>query len=437
MSKKMIRAVCIVLAAMLVLGLVAFVIPARAVTQSEIDALEAQRNAIRSQANDIQEQIDTLEDEITSVTDWKAVLDQQTALTSENIRLIDGQIALYDEMIGEKAAEVEDAVAAEEKQYERYRTRVRSMEENNGWSYLSVLLKATSLTDFLSRLNDISDIIRSDQNLKEEYVAAREYVEQVKAEYEEIQEQQKDKRAELGTERERLERQIAQANAVIAQLEDDIEGYESAYEAKENEEAEIQARIDELVAELQKQKEAEEAARRAYEAAQRQQQQQQQQQSSSSGGGSSSGGTASAAVNSSGWVWPSGVTYLTSRWGYRVHPIFGTTKYHAGVDVAASYGSTISAAAGGTVQISEHSDSYGNYCVIYHSNGVSTLYAHMNSLPVVKVGESVSAGQTIGYVGSTGWATGPHLHFEVRVNGATVDPESYYPGISFTYAADA
>ena len=435
MSKKMVRAVCIVLAAMLVLGLIAFAIPARAVTQSEIDALEAQRDAIRSQANDIQEQIDTLEDEITSVTDWKAVLDQQTALTSENIRLIDGQIALYDEMIEEKAAEVEGAVAAEEKQSERYRTRVRSMEESNGWSYLSVLLKATSLTDFLSRLNDISDIIRSDQNLKEEYVAAREYVEQVKAEYEEIQEQQKDKRAELGTERERLERQIAQANAVIAQLEDDIEGYESAYEAKENEEAEIQARIDELVAELQKQKEAEEAARRAYEEAQRRQQQQQ--QSSSSGGGSSSGGTTGAAVNSSGWVWPSGVTYLTSRWGYRIHPIFGTLKNHAGVDVGASYGSTISAAAGGTVQISEHSDSYGNYCVIYHSNGVSTLYAHMNALPVVKVGESVTAGQTIGYVGSTGWANGPHLHFEVRVNGATVDPLDYYPGISFTYAADA
>ena len=136
-------------------------------------------------------------------------------------------------------------------------------------------------------------------------------------------------------------------------------------------------------------------------------------------------------------MWPSGVTYLTSRWGYRVHPIFGTTKYHAGVDIAASQGSTISAAAGGTVQISEHSDSYGNYCVIYHSNGTSTLYAHMNSLPAVKVGETVSAGQTIGYVGSTGWATGPHLHFEVRVNGATVDPLDYYPGTSFSYSADA
>ena len=421
--------ICAVLAMVLVLA--AFSLPVRAVTQSEIDALEAERDAIRRQASDIQEQIDAMEDEIASVTERKAILDQQTALTSESIRLIDDQIALYDEMIEEKAAGVEDAVAAEEKQYEHYRTRVRSMEESSGWSYLSVLLKAKNLTDFLSRLNDISDIIRSDQNLKEEYVTAREYVERVKAEYEEIQEQQKDKRAELETEKERLERQIAQANAVIAQLEDDIEGYESAYEKKEKEESEIQARIDEMVAELQKQKEAEEAARRAYEVAQRQQ------QTSSSGGGSTTTTTTEGGSGSSGnWVWPSSVTYLTSRFGPRIHPIFGEQKPHKGVDAAASYGSTISAASDGTVQISEYSDSYGNYCVIYHSDGISTLYAHMNSLPVVKAGENVSAGQTIGYVGSTGWATGPHLHFEVRVNGTCVDPLDYFPNTSFTFSPD-
>ncbi len=120
-----------------------------------------------------------------------------------------------------------------------------------------------------------------------------------------------------------------------------------------------------------------------------------------------------------------------------MHPIFGTTKYHSGVDIAAGYGAAIQAAAGGTVSIAEKSDSYGYYCVIYHSNGTTTLYAHMNEMPCVSVGDTVSAGQLIGYVGSTGWSTGPHCHFEIRVNGSCVDPIAYFPGVSFTYSASA
>ena len=451
MSKKMTRIVCLILAALMILGLLTIVIPTRAVTQAEIDALETQRQAVRAQAADIQEQIDTLKDEIDSVTERKAVLDQETALNSESIRLIDQQIALYDEMIAEKGEEVDAALADEERQYNNYRSRVRTMEETNGWTYVAILLKATSLTDFLSRLNDISDIVRNDQNLTEEYTAARERVEQVKAEYEAVQAQQQDKRQELETEKARLERQVAQSTALIRQLEDDVENYESAYDEKQADIEEIQKKIDAKVEELRKQKEAEEAAKRAYEESlrkaeqerQRQQQQQQQQQSGSTSTGSSAttsssgGGTVSGGGSGSSFSWPSNTTFLTSRFGYRVHPIFGTTKYHSGVDVGASYGSTVTAAAGGTVQISEYSSSYGNYCVIYHSNGVTTLYAHMNSLPSVKVGDTVSAGQTVGYVGSTGWATGPHLHFEVRVNGSSVDPLGYFPGMSFTYAADA
>ena len=160
---------------------------------------------------------------------------------------------------------------------------------------------------------------------------------------------------------------------------------------------------------------------------QRQQQQQQQQQTAN----------ATPPAGAGSYVWPASSTYITSRQGYRVHPIFGTTKYHSGADVGAGAGTPILAAAGGTVQISEYSDSYGYYCVIYHSSGLTSLYAHMNSMPAVSVGDTVSAGQTIGYVGSTGWATGPHLHFEIRVNGACVDPLAYYPNISFSYSADA
>lgn len=433
MTKKSTRIICIILAALLLFGIIAYGLSifVLGVTQAEIDALQAERDEIKSQQADIQEQIDLLQAEKASVSERKAALDEQTALNIQNIELIDRQIAIYDQMIEDKGVEVEQAIEAQELQFERYKTRVRAMEETNTWTYISIILKATSLTDFLSRLSDVEDIVRSDKNVKVEYEAAREYTEQVLAEYELIQEEQKEKREELLVEKARLEEQIEQATALILQLEDDIEAYEEAFEAKEAERDDIQSRIDKMVADLKAQQEAERRAREAYEAALRAQQQQQQQQQS--------GGTATTAVASGAgyFSWPTYTTYITSRFGYRIHPIFGTTKYHAGVDINSSSGSAITAAAGGTVQISEYSSSYGNYCVIYHSNGTTTLYAHMNSLPVVKVGETVTVGQTIGYVGSTGWATGPHLHFEIRVNGSCVDPLSYFPSLSFSYASDA
>lgn len=431
MSKKVTRLICIVLAILMVLGLLTAVVSSRAyaVTQAEIDVLQKQRDEIRNQRKDIEEQINALKSEMTSVIERKSALDEQNELNRQDIEIINEQIALYDEMIAEKAQEVDDAIAAEEAQYAHYCSRVRTMEERNKWSYVSFLFEANSLTDFLSRLNDVLDIARNDRHVKDEYITAREYVQQVKAEYEEVQRQQEGKRKELLEEKEKLEQQIENATRVIAELENDIEAYTAAYDENEALENEVQAKIDKKVKELQAQKAAEEAARKAWEESQRKLREQQKQNSSGGGSGGSSSGYYS-------WPCPS-CTYITSKFGYRVHPLFGTTKYHSGVDIAAGYGASIVAAAGGTVSISEKSDSYGYYCVIYHSNGTTTLYAHMNAMPSVSVGDTVSAGQTIGYVGSTGWSTGPHLHFEIRVNGSCVDPISYFPGIGFTYSASA
>lgn len=429
MSKSFTRIVCVVLAALLVLGLLTAVISgtAHAVSQAEIDALQSQRETIRSQKKDIQEQIDALQSEMASVIEKKAALDEQNELNRQDIELINEQIELYDRMIEDKAREVEEAIQAEEEQFERYCSRVRTMEETNKWSYVSFLFEAHGLMDFLGRLTDVQDIVNNDRHVKDEYIAAREHVQQVKAEYEEVQAKQEIKREELLEEKARLEAQIEAAYTMIADLEQDIDAYKAAYEENEALENELQSKIDAKVEELRKQKEAEEAARKAWEESQKKLQQQQQ----------NSGGSSTVAAGAGYFIWPSGCTYITSKFGYRIHPIWGTTKYHSGVDIAAGAGTTIAAAAGGTVQIAEKSDSYGYYCVIYHSNGMTTLYAHMNAMPSVSVGQSVSAGQTIGYVGSTGWSTGPHLHFEIRKNGSCVDPISYFPGISFSYSASA
>ena len=441
MSKKFTRIVCLILVALLVIGLISAIAGSRvyAVSQSEIDALQAKRDAIRSQKKDIQEQIDALQSEVASVIGKKAALDEQNELNRQDIELINGQIELYDEMIEEKGAEVDAAIDAQEEQYAHYCSRVRTMEETNTWSYISFIFEADSLTDFLGRLNDVMDIARNDRHVKDAYNAAREEVEKVKAEYEEIQERQRGKREELLAEKEKLEKRIEVACAMIAELEEDIENFTAAYEENEALENEVQEKIDKKVAELAAQKAAEEAARRAWEESQRKAREAAAAAAAKAAAAQMTSASTKPQNSGAGYyTWPvSSCTYITSRFGYRIHPIFGTTKYHSGVDIAAGYGATICAAAGGTVSIAEKSDSYGYYCVIYHSNGTTTLYAHMNAMPCVSAGQTVSAGQLIGYVGSTGFSTGPHCHFEIRVNGSCVDPLSYFPGIGFTYAADA
>jgi murein DD-endopeptidase MepM/ murein hydrolase activator NlpD len=117
---------------------------------------------------------------------------------------------------------------------------------------------------------------------------------------------------------------------------------------------------------------------------------------------------------------------ITSPFGWRVHPIFGTKKMHTGIDIGVAYGTPIKAAAGGTVILAQKYGGYGNATAIDHGGGLSTLYGHQSKI-IVKVGQKVDAGQVIGYVGCTGYCTGPHLHFEVRDNGTPVDPTKYLP----------
>lgn len=131
-------------------------------------------------------------------------------------------------------------------------------------------------------------------------------------------------------------------------------------------------------------------------------------------------------ISESGFCWPTpGYTKITSPYGYRIHPITGQLKFHSGIDIGAAGGTPTVAAADGTVTISVYSNSYGNYVEIDHGGGVRTRYAHL-SRRLCRVGDSVTQGETIGLVGSTGNSTGNHCHFEVRINGTTYDPMQYF-----------
>ena len=417
MKKKAISIVCIVLAFLMMVTLVVSVVGSlgalAADEQDQIDALEQQKIELQSQQASIQTNINDLMAQQADVIEQKAAMDEKNELARQEIELINEQIDVYTDLIEQKARELEKAEAAEQAQYDLYCKRVRAMEEEGSYTYLDILFQCRSLSDVLSAIDMIGEIMDADKRLFEEYKTARENTEQVKAEYEATLAQLGEKQETLEAEKAELEAQIAAAVEVINQLENDIEAAKAEYAKAAAAEAAAQASINAIIAQMQAE---EEAARQ--EAAENNQQY--------TGTGSTATGT---------YIWPCpSSTYVTSAFGMREHPLFGDERPHSGIDISGSAGSEVLAADSGTVAVATYSSSYGNYVTIYHSNGDYTLYAHMSSLAVT-AGQNVTQGDVIGYVGSTGWATGPHLHFEIRVNGSTVDPLSYFS--NYTLAPDA
>lgn len=417
MKKKAISIVCIVLAFLMMVTLVVSVVGSlgalAADEQDQIDALEQQKIELQSQQASIQTNINDLMAQQADVIEQKAAMDEKNELARQEIELINEQIDVYTDLIEQKARELEKAEAAEQAQYDLYCKRVRAMEEEGSYTYLDILFQCRSLSDVLSAIDMIGEIMDADKRLFEEYKTARENTEKVKAEYEGTLQQLGEKQETLEAEKAELEAQIAAAVEVINQLENDIEAAKAEYAKAAAAEAAAQASINAIIAQMQAE---EEAARQ--EAAENNQQY--------TGTGSTATGT---------YIWPCpSSTYVTSAFGMREHPLFGDERPHSGIDIAGSAGSEVLAADSGTVAVATYSSSYGNYVTIYHSNGDYTLYAHMSSLAVT-AGQNVTQGDVIGYVGSTGWATGPHLHFELRVNGSTVDPLSYFS--NYTLAPDA
>ena len=427
MKKKTKSLLALILSVVTVLSLVLGALPtqAYAVTQSEIDALKKERDKIAEAKAAQQAIVDELEARHADVLERKLALDDRNVYTLEQMELNEQEIALYDQMIEEKAREVDDARALEEQQLERYRTRVRAMEENGNYGFLALVLNAGSLGELLTAMDDIGEIMESDRRLEDEYIAAREHTEEVKAEYEAYKAELEAKQATLRAEQVELQRQIDEATDLINQLLEDIEGNAEELAKLQAAQDEAQKEIDQKVAELERQR-AEEEERRRQEAAANN-------PSNGGGGGSSSGGGSVTGTGSFTWPCPS-CTYITSRVGYRWHPVSGQWKYHSGLDIGAAYGASIVAADGGTVTIAGVNGGYGNCVMIDHGNGYYTLYGHMSSI-AVSVGQSVSKGATIGYVGSTGVSTGPHLHFEIRQGTTILDPENWFTGL--TYAPDA
>ena len=395
----------------LCLALGASMLPGRAfaISQADIDALEAERDKISAQRQERQAVVEQLEAEHATVLERKLAMDERNAYTIQQMELNSEQIALYDEMISDKGAELDEALRLEQQQLERYRARVRAMEENGNYNVLALVLKTSDLGEFLTAMDDMGEIMQSDRELEEQYIAARENTEAVKAEYEAVKLELEGKQAELRAEQAELEKEIGEATELIRSLEEDMENRQAEYEAILAAEDEANALIDEMVAELERQR--------------------QEEQNQGGGGGGGGGGSAEGTGS---FIWPTpSCTYITSRFGMRIHPVTGQQKTHTGLDIGAAYGADILAADGGTVTLAGTNGGYGNCVMIDHGNGYVTLYGHLSSISVSS-GQSVSQGETIGYVGDTGIVTGPHLHFEVLSGGSRIDPEQFFTGLTFS-----
>ena len=409
-----------------------------AVTQHDVDVLAVERDRIRALKQSKQAEVDRLMAEQADIRAQKQALDERNAYTQDQINLTRQEIELYSSMIADKQLEVEAAQEEVDKQLALYRTRVRAMEENGGYNVLDLVLNTTDLGELLTNINDINDIMTADREVEDALIAARQHHEQVKAEYEQTKLSLEEKIEQLKLEIEELERQSEEAAQLIIDYESRIDLTEEEVAAYAAEEQQTQNELNDLFNQLEAQRAAEEAARRAAAAAAGTLNQGGDTSGDDGGTDNGEGESSTPAVVGSGsfsWPCPS-CTYVTSRMGNRYHPIFSEWRYHSGMDIGASYGSSVVASDSGTVCYCGEKGGYGNCIMIDHGNGYYTLYGHLSGY-AVSYEQTVTKGQTIGYVGSSGWATGPHLHFEIRSGSTALDPEAVAGFSGLSYAADA
>ncbi len=364
--------------------------PVQAVTQEEINALKNDAKGLAAQQKEIKDQLAAAATEKGEALQQKALLEQEIDLIEQRIDTITEQIAKYDDLIAQKEVEIGLAQEEEQRRYELFCRRVRELEEQGEVTYWSILFDSSDFNDLLDRFIMVEEFMDYDNAVMEQLIAIREQIQQDKADLETARQEQQDAKTEQEQAKAELEDRRAKVDQLIAEI-------SSKEEELAKMEANLQAAANAMDAEIRK-KEAELAAQ------------------------------LSKIVSEAGFIWPlKNNKTLTSLFGNRIHPITGKPNNHTGIDIAAPGGTTIMAAKSGLVITSTRNSSYGNYVVVSHGNGQTTLYAHMSKRSVSE-GQTVTQGQELGKVGSTGSSSGNHLHFEIRLNGTRQDPLNYFKG---------
>jgi murein DD-endopeptidase MepM/ murein hydrolase activator NlpD len=353
--------------------------------RAKIDAAKKQKATLSEQISDLDGRLASIQTKLDGLGDQIAAVEEKLTVTREKLDVLRDELRL-------KKLELEAAQAELELEQSNFAERAVLSYKSDDLDYVDVLLASSSFEDLISRVNMIHDLLGGNNELVGGLEAARD---EVDAEKEAIA---------------RREGAVADAARVLQQKNDELAALRSAQAASQaaalavrQEKAGALKGVNQNLAELERQENQILAESRALTGV-------------ISGSGSTGSGSGSLSWPVSGSV--------TSPFGWRVHPILGYKKFHTGIDIGVGYGTPIHASAAGTVTYSTWMGGYGNVIIVDHGDGLSTLYAHQSSLAVGS-GARVARGQTVGYVGSTGFSTGAHLHFEVRVNGNPVDPMGY------------
>ena len=388
-SSKTVRLVSSVLAFVMIAAVLAFipssnssVKAATSYNNATIKSYENQITSLQNKRNAIQKQLDSLSGE-------QAVSDAKAALLDQTIELTEEKIEQSNLLLSELKAEIEqhrfdiaELEADISRQFQRFRSRVRIAYEEGNISYLEMILGAQDLTDFLSRFEYINCMVEYDNRIMKSYIADKEALEVQKADLESKEELQEQYALELEEEKKQLEDSRKEVDDLRAEIRAKYAAAWSDYSKLKAEEEKKSAELEEYIKRL-------------------------------------------AAMNNpyvgGEFIWPLDhrFNYISSGFGYRW--LWGSRDYHGGIDIPCTLNTTIIASNSGTVLIAEYHSSYGNYVLIDHGGGKSTLYAHNTSL-LVKKGDYVVQGQAIAKAGTTGASTGVHCHFEYRLDGVRYEP---------------
>ncbi|WP_338835613.1 murein hydrolase activator EnvC family protein [Neomoorella thermoacetica] len=374
------KATALLLMAALALGTV----PAHG---ASVDDLQRQQQQLQQNIQEQQKLLQQKNDEGEALLQQLQQIEEDIRQKQAQIASLDQQLAAAQGRVQQVATELQKAEAAQETRMSILRSRLKDIYQVGRVNYLEVLLQSTSLEDFLVRLELLTKIARGDINL----------IDEIKAEKAKIAAQ----KAELEAERDHIAQLRRQADNERVQLASRQENQRQLLAQVEQEKKRVAAALDEM-----------EATARQIAAKIRAEQAKSNRKLSPSG--------------TKGMLWPlPGYTQISSPFGWRIHPLLKTNRFHDGVDLPAPAGTEVIAPLDGQVISTGYLGGYGNHIVIDHGGGLSTMYAHLSAI-LVQNGQEVKKGQVIGRVGSTGWSTGPHLHFMVLLQGEPTNPMNYY-----------
>ena len=404
----------VIMAAVLLIGATGTAFAAPESADSLDDAINKGTDAL-SDAQDEKKQLQSnlsaaqamkkeLENAKTALTGDVVELDSQMSEVSNDLLEVQNLLDTKEAELDKTTKELAQAKIDVEKQYEDMKLRIKFMYENGTMSYIQILLSSGSFSELLNKAEYIEQVSEYDRNMLQTYQDNRDKITRLEKDL-------KDQKEVLEQVKGDVEAKQTEMAGLISDKQTEIEGYESDIQNKEEAIKEYEVMIAEQDSTI-KALEASVAAAKAK-------------RTQMTVSDNSTNAADQPHYGGGAFVWPApSYTRISDDYGYRTHPILGIQKFHSGVDMAAPSGSSILAAADGTVVAATYNATMGNYVMIDHGNGLYTIYMHASAL-YVSSGQSVSAGSTIAAVGSTGRSTGAHLHFSVRQNGSYVSPWNY------------